>query len=168
MGGILGISVGLVIASGGFLVMRNPMRLSYLAPMEKGAYQRAVLDTTSRNSLRVLGVLICVFGTVILTAGSGGILQFDSLKTVSDGLLVLLWLVFIGCFASSIVWGVIATIKRKDLFEWFRIRKTGIELGPINVFPEITPTMRREARFFTIGLFTVLAITAAVSLLLRG
>ena len=45
--------IGLFIGVWGFLVMRNPYRLSILAPSHRGYYQRLVLDTMQRNLLRV-------------------------------------------------------------------------------------------------------------------
>jgi hypothetical protein len=40
MGGIVALPIGLPLAIFGFLVMRNPMTLSLLAPREQGYCQR--------------------------------------------------------------------------------------------------------------------------------
>ena len=101
MGGIVGAVIGLLVATFGFLVMRNPMRLALLAPGQEGYYQRLVLDTSSPNGLRMLGALVCVGGAVIMTAALGGVLQLNFLKSASDRLLILLWLIFAGAFVSG-------------------------------------------------------------------
>jgi hypothetical protein len=62
MGGIVGVLIGLSVATFGFLVMRNPMKLTLLSPWQEGYYQRMVLDTTMCIQLRMLGVLVCLFG----------------------------------------------------------------------------------------------------------
>src|SRR3979411_2586568 len=100
MGGVIGVLVGVLLAIFGFLVMRNPMRLALLSPWQEGYYQRMVLDTTTRIQLRVLGVLVCLFGATILTASLGSALKASLLSAVSEGLLVLMGLIF---FAA---WGV--------------------------------------------------------------
>jgi len=85
MGGIVGIVIGVPIAVFGFLVMRNPMRLSILAPGEEGYYQRMVLNTSSRNSLRAFGMLICLFGSGISASASGATFKTRALHDISDG-----------------------------------------------------------------------------------
>jgi hypothetical protein len=115
-----------------------------------------------------LAAFICLFGTVILAAGLGGVLESKSLDAVSGGLEILLGFVFIGLFLYGIVQGAIWTIKGNDLFKRFQVRKVGIELGPISVFPENTPKMQREAQLFTIGLLGAVVATAIASILLRG
>ena len=102
MGGIVGAVIGLLVATFGFLVMRNPMRLALLAPGQEGYYQRLVLDISSRNGLRMLGALVCVVGAVIMTAALGGVLKLNFLKSASDRLLILLWLIFAGAFVSGL------------------------------------------------------------------
>jgi hypothetical protein len=82
MGAAAGLLIGLSVGTFGFLVMRNPMRLTLLS-WQKGYYQRMVLDTTMRNQLRVLGVLVCLFGTSIFTASLGSALKASSLAAVS-------------------------------------------------------------------------------------
>jgi hypothetical protein len=90
MGGFIGAVVGAILATFGFLVMRNPIRLAMLAPGARGYYQRMVLATSSRNQLRILGGLVCTFGLCIGTAASGGLLKSRVLQSVSEGFLVLL------------------------------------------------------------------------------
>jgi hypothetical protein len=62
--------LGLALAGFGFTAMRDPMRpnLNPFSSSWRGYYQRTVLDTSTRNQLRVLGALICVFGSGIFTA----------------------------------------------------------------------------------------------------
>jgi hypothetical protein len=162
MGGVIGTVIGLLVATFGFLVMRNPMRLALLAPGQAGYYQRLTLDTSSRNGLRLLGALLCVFGAVILTAAMGGVLKLYFLKSTSDGLLILLWLIFAGAFVSGLVQTVKQTING-ELFDWFRAWKAGAALGPVDVSPAVTPRMEKEARIFTVALISLIVITVAAS-----
>src|SRR4029077_4476473 len=95
MGGIIGVLIGLPVAVFGFCTMRNPMRFTLLSPWSEGYYQRMVLDTTMRNQLRVLGVLVCLFGSGILTASLGSVLRANFLEAISEELWVLESLRFI-------------------------------------------------------------------------
>ena len=164
MGGIVGAVIGLLVATFGFLVMRNPMRLALLAPGQEGFYQHLVLDTSSRNGLRMLGALVCVGGAVIMTAALGGVLKLNFLKSASDRLLILLWLIFAGAFVSGLVQTVKQTIKG-ELFDWVRVWRTGVELGPMDVCPAVTPKMQKEARIFTTALLVLISVTVAASAL---
>lgn len=59
---------------------------------------------------------------------------------------------------------------RGELFDWLRLWRTGIQLGPINMVPSITPKMQREARLFVL-IFCVLvfvATLAALSIAMRS
>jgi hypothetical protein len=94
MAGTVGVLVGLPLAVFGFCTMRNPMRFTLLSPWSKGYYQRMVLDTTMRNQLRVLGVLMCLFGAGILTASLGTMLKANFLQAISEGLWILMGLIF--------------------------------------------------------------------------
>ena len=77
MGAVVGVLLGLLVGTYGFLVMRNPMCLALL-PSQKSYYQRMVLDTTMRNQLRVLGVLACLMGTSILAASLSSALRVST------------------------------------------------------------------------------------------
>jgi hypothetical protein len=163
MGGIVGVLIGLPIAIFGFLVMRNPMRLSIFAPGEQGYYQRMVLDKSSRNSLRVFGMLICLFGAGIAAAGLGAALNAPALRTISNGLWSLMGVMFLTFWCVGIAVGIWQAVRKKSLgwSDWFQLRRKGIELGEINVFPPITPQMQREATVFTIGFLVLLCIAAS-------
>jgi hypothetical protein len=82
MGSAIGTIIGLALGAFGFVVMRNPMKLCLLAPGQEGYYQRAVLDRWQRVSLRLLGVLVSLFGMVIMSAALGGWLKVRSLQAV--------------------------------------------------------------------------------------
>ena len=166
----MGALIGLVLAVLGFAAMRDPMRLNLnpFSPSAKGYYQRMVLDTTMRIQLRVLGVLVCLFGSSIFTASIGSALRLSSLNTVSEGLWVLMELIF---FAA---WGVGLTLAIRQLikgelfkFNWWRMWKVSAELGPIDAFPPVTPKMQREARYFTIALFFLALISVIAALFLQ-
>lgn len=163
MGGLIGVIVGLAVGGFGFLVMRNPMRLALLAPGAEGYYQRAVLDRWPRISMRILGVLVSLFGLVIFTAALGGVLRLHQLSGASNGLLALLWLVFIGGWGVGLVFIVVQLVRKKSLgwMDWFETWKRGVQLGPIAVYPPITPAMQREAGIFTVG-FCLLVAAAVI------
>ena len=166
MAGIVGAVVGLSIAIFGFLVMRNPMRLSIFAPGEGGYYQRMVLDTSRRNSLRSLGALICLFGASIAAAGLGAAFKAPALQAMSNGLWALMGLSFLAlwCFGiGAAIWQALRG-KSSAWSDWFQSRRRAIELGTVDVFPSVTPQMRREALMFTVGFF-VLFIAAGAALI---
>jgi hypothetical protein len=150
--------VGLAIGVFGFLVMRDPMKLSLLAPGQEGYYQRAVLDRWQRISLRILGVLVSLFGMVILSAALSWSLNIQAFNNISNGFLAELGLLFIFAWAIGLVVAIVQAIRGR-LFDWFRYWKQGILLGPINVYPPITPAMQKESRAFSIG-FCVLILIA--------
>jgi hypothetical protein len=146
--------------------MRNPMRLNLnpFSPGEKGYYQRMVLDTTARIQLRVLGVIVCLFGSTILTASLGSALKVRSLSAVSDGLLVLMGLIFFTAWGVGLILAIRQLVKG-TLFDWWKMWRVSAELGQIDVFPLVTPKMQKEARLFTIALLS-LALIAAIAALL--
>jgi hypothetical protein len=162
MGAIIGTLIGLPIAIFGFLVMRNPMRLSIFAPGEQGYYQRMVLDKSSRNSLRVFGMLICLFGAGIATAALGAAFNAPTLRTMSNGLWSLLGVMFLTFWCVGIALGIWQAVRKKSFgwSDWFQSRRRAIELGPIDMFPPITPQMRKEALAFTIGFLILICVAA--------
>jgi hypothetical protein len=164
LGAVLGALVGLALTTFGFLVMRNPMRVCLLAPGAEGYYQRLVLDTTSRNQLRVLGVLVCLFGASILTAALGTLFKAHALDSISTGLWVLMGCLFLAVWGVGVVLAARSFLKGEGL-DWLEKWKTGAVLGPIDVFPAITPKMQQESFFYTVALCTLASIAAIVSLL---
>jgi len=167
MGGLIGAVIGAILATFGFLVMRNPMRLAMLAPGARGYYQRMVLDTSSRNQLRILGVLVCTFGLCIGTAASGGLLKSRVLQSISDGFLALLWLVFISAWVAGLILVIVQLVRGRRFGDWFQMWRTGAVLGEVNVYPPETPKMRREAIFFTVIVGAAVCITIIAVLLSR-
>jgi hypothetical protein len=166
MGGIVGAILGLPIAIFGFLAMRDPMRLSIFAPGEEGYYQRMVLDKPSRNSLRALGMLICLFGAGIATAGLGAAFKVRSLEAVSTSLWSLLGLLFLAFWCFGVVLAIWQAFRKKSFgwSDWFQLRGRALELGPIDVFPSVTPQMRKEALVFTIGFLVLVCLAAGFAL----
>lgn len=168
MGAIVGSLIGLVVAVFGFAAMRDPMRLNLnpFSPSAKGYYQRMVLDTTTRIQLRVLRVLLCLFGSVIFTASVGSARKLRVLSAASDGLMVLMGLIFFGAWGVGLILAIRQLIKGK-IFDWWRMWKLSAQLGPIDTFPPVTPRMQKEARFFTIALLS-LALISVIAALLRS
>lgn len=161
MGGIVAALVGFPVAVFGFLVMRNPMRLSIFAPRERGYYQRAFFDASSRNSARVFGMMICQFGGGIATEGLASISRTRYLQAAASGLWTLMGLTFVCLWCYGVGHAIWSLVRGKPIgwSEWFRMRKTGIELGPIDVFPAIAPQIEKESLLFTVG-FIVLVLVA--------
>jgi hypothetical protein len=164
MGGLIGSILGFTLGCCGFLVMRNPMRLALLYPGSVGYYQRIVLDRWQRIPMRLLGALISLFGLVIFTAALGGLLRVRLISGASTGLLVLLWLVFVGAWGLGLVSIVIQLVRKKSLgwMDWFETWKRGVQLGPIAVYPPITPAMQRESQMFTVGFCLLVAAAVMV------
>lgn len=167
MGGAIGAVIGAILATFGFLVMRNPMRLSMLAPGARGYYQRMVLDTLSRNQLRILGVLVCTIGLCIGTAASGSLLKSRILQSISDDFLVLLWLVFICAWVAGLIFMIVQPVRGRGFSDWFQMWRTSAALGEINVYPPVTPEMRREAILFTIIFVALVCITMVAAIVAR-
>jgi hypothetical protein len=163
----VGSLIGLALAVFGFAAMRNPMRLNLnpFSPGAKGYFQRMVLDTTMRIQLRVLGVVLCLFGGSIFTALLGSALRVSSLNAVSEGLWVLMGLIFFAAWGAGLILAIRQLI-RGELFNWWRMWKVSADLGPIDVFPPVTPKMQLEARFFTIVLLS-LALLSVIAALFR-
>ena len=168
MGTIVGSLIGLALAAFGFAAMRDPMRLNLnpFSPSAKGYYQRMVLDTAMRIQLRVLGVLVCLFGSSIFAASLGSSLRVSSLNTVSEGLWVLMGLIFFTAWGVGLILAIRQLIKGK-LFDWWRMWKVSAELGPIDALPPVTPKMQREARFFTLTFLSLALISVIAALFHR-
>jgi len=164
MGAVVGVLVELPLAVFGFVIMRNPMRFTLLTPWSEGYYQRMVLDTAMRNQLRVLGVLVCLFGAGIFTDLLSAALKVSFLHTISEGLWVLMGLIFIAAWGFGLVLAIRQLFKGQT-FDWFRMWREIIQRGPIDVFPPITPKMKREAKVFTVALLTLVCLAATASLL---
>ena len=165
MGAIVGLVIGFGLAAFGFAAMRNPMRLNLLpfSSSSVGYYQRLVLDTSARNQLRVLGALVCLFGSSIFAASLGAAFKIQSLNAVSEGLWVLM-----GCCIFFCAWGIGLIVFVWQLFkgrslDWLQAWKVGAQLGPIDVFPPITPKMQREARLATLVFLTLACIASVAS-----
>jgi hypothetical protein len=139
------------------------LNLNPFSPSAKGYYQRMVLDTTMRIQLRVLGVLVCLFGSSIVTASIGSTPRLSSLNTVSEGLWVLMGLIFFAAWGVGLILAIRQLING-ELFNWWRMWKVSAELGPIDAFPPVTPKMQMEARFFTIALFSLALISVIAAL----
>lgn len=166
MGGMVGLLVGLPVATFGFLVMRNPMRLTLLSPWQEGYYQRMVLDTTMRNQLRVLGALMCLIGTSIATASLGSLLKMRVFDAASQGLWVLMGLIFFAAWGVGLILAIRQLI-RGELSDWWRMWIVSAKLGPIDVFPPVTPKMQKEAKLFTVVLLSLAVLAMAASLIAK-
>jgi len=167
MGGFVGVLVGLPLAVFGFIVMRNPMRLALLSPFAPGVegyYQRMVLDTSMRNQLRVLGVLMSLFGASILTASLGAMLKAHFVAAISEALWVLMGLIFCVAWCSGLVI-LVWQLWKRQVPDWFAMWRAGLELGPLEMVPSVTPKMQREALAFTVALLALAALASVVAVL---
>ena len=116
--------------------------------------------------MHTLGLLVCLFGLVILTAASSGLLKQPALNAVSDSLLMLMGLVFCSTWILGALLFIVRLIRGRAL-DYLGLWRRGIELGPINIYPPITPTMQKEARNFTLVFCILVAVTICVGLFLR-
>jgi hypothetical protein len=139
------------------------MRLALLSPWQEGYYWRMVLDTAMRIQLRVLGVLMCLFGAGILTASLGSALKATLLSAVSEGLWVLMGLIFFAAWGVGLILAIRQFFKG-ELFDWLRMLKVSTEPGPIGVFPPVTPRMQKKTKFFTLALLSLAVVAAAIAL----
>jgi len=165
MGSFMGTAIGAFLAAFGFLVMWNPMRLAMLAPGARGYYQRIVLETSSRNQLRILGALVCTFGLCISTSASGKLLRSHVLQSISDGFVVLLWVVFISAWVAGVILAIVHFARGRGFGDWFQIWRNSAVLGEVNIYPPVTPKMRREAILSTVIFGALLCVTIIAALL---
>jgi hypothetical protein len=162
--------VGFGFAAFGFAVMRNPMRLAWLAPNAGGYYQWMVLDRAKRQQLRVVGMLFFFFGLVILSSAFSGLLRFKILEIAYEGTLGLLWVSFIAAFGFGVIESIVQLVRgrgKEHFFGSFGMWRQGIELEPIAVDLAITPQMRNESRVFTVICCLLLALSFVVALVVR-
>jgi len=92
-------------------------------------------------------------------------LKANFLQDISEGLWVLMGLIFFSAWGFGLILAIRQLFKGQ-LLDWFRMWKVGTQLGPIDVFPPVTPKMQREAKLFTAALLA-LACAAAIASLLR-
>src|SRR5258708_8775584 len=76
------------------------------------------------------------------------------LAGVSEELCVLMGLIFCVAWCSGLVIFIWQLFKRQ-VPNWFAMWRAGVELGPIEMIPSVTPKMQREALFFTVSLLTL-------------
>ena len=165
MGSFIGTAIGALLAAFGGLVRWNPMRLAVLAPGARGYYQRIVLETSSRNQLRILGALVCTLGLCIGTSASGELLRSHVLLSISDGFVVLLWVVFISAWVAGVILAIVHFAQGRGFGDWFQTWRKSAVLGEVNIYPPVTPKMRREAILSTIIFGASLCITIIAALL---
>ena len=84
----------------------------------------------------------------------GTVLKAHFLNAISEGLWVLMGCVFFAVWGFRLI-VFVRQLFKKQLTDWLQMWKLGIQLGPIDVFPPVTPKMQREAKLFTAALFTL-------------
>jgi hypothetical protein len=124
-----------------------------------------VLGTSSRNQLRILGLGLCIFGLWIGTAASGALLKSRILQSISGGFNVLLWLVFISAFLAGLILQIVQLLRGQGFGDSSQMWRESARLGEVNVYPPITPKMRREAILFTIIFSALVCITIIAGLM---
>jgi hypothetical protein len=111
-----------------------------------------------------LGGIDLLFGSSILAASVGSALKLRSLNAVSEGLWVLMGLIFFGAWGVGFI-VLLWQLFNGQTFNWFRAWKLGVQVGPIDIFPPVTPKMRRESQIFTVALLTLVCIASVAALL---
>jgi hypothetical protein len=126
-----------------------------------------VLDASSHNSLRASGRLVCLFGTGIAASALAATFKTRALHDISTGLWALMSFAFLAMWCFGIGFVIWQALRGKSVgwSEWFQTRKKGIVLGPIVVFPSITPQMRKEALMFTVGRLVLVFVAAGAALI---
>jgi hypothetical protein len=124
-----------------------------------------MLDTYMRNQHRVLGAIMCLFGSIILTESLAGVLKSPLLKAVSRGLLMLMGCIFYCAFSFGVIFSVWQLVRGQ--MHWRKIFGRAEDISPIDVSPSITPNMRREADIFTVALLALACVAVIVSVWMR-
>lgn len=83
----------------------------------------------------MLGMIASCFGLVIFTSGLSSLLRFKLLETVSEGMLVLLWVSFIGAFVFGVIYSIVhlsrgrgkVTVRQQRLRKCFGLTGRGVE-----------------------------------------
>lgn len=130
------------------------MRLDiFSTSFNRGYIQRVILDPAQRPGMRLLGMVSSLLGWVILSMALGSLLTVPMMGEISDGFLALLWLAFGAAFVYGCIYTAVQAFRGQGedvLFGWFGMWKRAIELGPIAVYPRITPRMQKEAKLYTL------------------
>jgi hypothetical protein len=111
-----------------------------------------------------VGRIDILFGAGIFTDSLSAMLKVHSLSSVAAGLWVLMGLIFFAAFAFGFVLAIVQ-LWRGQLFDWFRLWKVSVQVGPLDVFLPTTPTMQREANLFTEALLALVCLAATASFL---
>jgi len=110
---------------------------------------------------------ISLFGAGLATEGLSGIFKARYLQAAASGLWTLMGLTFVCLWCYYLGFAIWNAVRGKPVgwSEWFRMRRTGIELGPIDVFPTITPQMQKESLLFTIGFIVLVSVAVGIALI---
>jgi hypothetical protein len=110
---------------------------------------------------------MCLFGSGIATAGLSATFKAHVLHAMSRNLWALMELLFLVLWCFGVGVAIWQALRGKSLgwSDWFQSRRRAIELGPIDVFPAITPQMRKEARAFTVGFVLLICLAASFAII---
>jgi len=153
-----------------FLSMRDPMRFFWLSStLAAGYHQRMVLDRWQRISMRIVAVVFSFFGLSLSVNGLSSALHNRVLGRVSTGLWLALGILFLCAWIFGLVSLIVRSIVRGSITavlwtDWWKMYRDGITLGPIEVFPAITPAMHKERWIFTAAYFALVAIVICISI----
>lgn len=87
------------------------MRLTMLATIAEGYYQRMVLDRFHRNQMRMLGLVLSFVGLMIFTDVLKGPLRSKMFDAASSGMLFLLWFSFISVWVFGLLYAIVQLIR---------------------------------------------------------
>ena len=127
-------------------------------------YQRLVLDRAQRFHLRNMGALVCAFGLVVSVGIASATVSSPFVSRLSDLLFGLLVLAFALAFLFGFTSFIVQLVRGKSFNSWKTWRNSNV-LGPVSVYPSITPQMEKEAKVYSIafcGLLLILVIIAYV------
>lgn len=158
------------LATFGFLVMQNPMRIVWIAPRGRGYYQRVFVDATKRLQLRGLGMIFSFVGLMISTGILSSVYKTRFLDALANGMLVLLWISFVGGFAFGTVYLIVQIFRRgwKQAFLGSLImQREARRAGPFAADPAVTPRIQMEANISMAVYCFVMAVVVVAAFVNR-
>jgi len=77
-------------------------------------------------------------------ASAGALFRAHILDAISQGLWVLMGLIFLVCWCGGVVFAIWQVSRGRSL-DWLQMWRLSAQLGPVNMFPPVTPRMQKEA-----------------------
>ena len=72
---------------------------------------------------------------------------------------------FISAWVTGLILVIVRLVRGQGLGDWFQMWRTSAVLGEVNVYPPVTPKMRREAILFTVIFGALVCVTYTPNIL---